>query len=213
MLPLRERVSSPSGGSSFLPSLFGRRRPDPHSPSPSASGRSRATATCPAPPPARDWQFSEIMAALARADGAATRRDIDAIAEICGRSRLSLADAHDDHRMPYGAVAGEAQEHAAGQEVGYGYVGSGYGAAAAAAFQPALARSLETVAEVRTPAASLRAADQRWPGSYVRDDGAHTARAVVRRSSGVAIGRGAEEREGSAEGRARRQLLKVSGGG
>ncbi|KAI4154266.1 MAG: hypothetical protein LQ340_001784 [Diploschistes diacapsis] len=59
------------------------------------------TRSLPVAPSPTSFSFSSILSSLASDPG--TQSDIDAIAEICGRSRLSLANEYAAHREPVGA--------------------------------------------------------------------------------------------------------------
>ena len=49
-------------------------------------------------PPVESFSFQDILASI----GPEAEDSIDAIAEICGRSKMSLAEEHGSHRPPYG---------------------------------------------------------------------------------------------------------------
>ena len=70
----------------------------------------------PSPPDPKQFSFASILAAL-DADTSA-QADIDAIAEICGRSRLSRADEYGAHRNPVGPVIVGAEGDAEDDEDG-----------------------------------------------------------------------------------------------
>lgn len=58
-------------------------------------------------PPLQSFSFQDILASI----DPEVRRSIDAIAEICGRSKLSLADEYGSHRPPQGALASQPEEN------------------------------------------------------------------------------------------------------
>ena len=64
--------------------------------------RSSSSLDSPSPilPAPANFSFDEILASI----GSEAHDSIDAIAEICGRSKLSLADEHASHRPPQGEV-------------------------------------------------------------------------------------------------------------
>lgn len=66
----------------------------------SSHGQDSDNSTIPPPPPPESFTFPSILASL---DPTATA-SIDAIAEICGRSKFSLADEHAAHLPPHGEV-------------------------------------------------------------------------------------------------------------
>lgn len=57
-------------------------------------------------PPLQSFSFQDILASI----DPEVRLSIDAIAEICGRSKLSLADEYGSHRPPQGALGSQPEE-------------------------------------------------------------------------------------------------------
>lgn len=57
-------------------------------------------------PPLQSFSFQDILASI----DPEVRPSIDAIAEICGRSKLSLADEYGSHRPPQGALVSHPEE-------------------------------------------------------------------------------------------------------
>lgn len=57
-------------------------------------------------PPLQSFSFQDILASI----DPEVRRSIDAIAEICGRSKLSLSDEYGSHRPPQGALTSQPEE-------------------------------------------------------------------------------------------------------
>lgn len=57
--------------------------------------------TSPKLPPIESFSFQDILASI----GPEANASIDAIAEICGRSKMSLAAEHSSHRPPHGQLA------------------------------------------------------------------------------------------------------------
>lgn len=57
-------------------------------------------------PPLQSFSFQDILASI----DPEVRLSIDAIAEICGRSKLSLADEYGSHRPPHGALTSQPEE-------------------------------------------------------------------------------------------------------
>lgn len=85
-------------------------------------GRSRVDKSCELPPLER-FSFQDILASI----DSDVKGSIDAIAEICGRSRMSLADQYGSHLPPqgeltalleHGQVPGsQSEDHVSGQEL------------------------------------------------------------------------------------------------
>ncbi|KAF2651283.1 hypothetical protein K491DRAFT_707140 [Lophiostoma macrostomum CBS 122681] len=99
--------SRPSSGVTsprLFPSMNGH---GPHNPSALSAGLARRSERLPA---VDDFSFSAIL----RAVDPEIRDAIDAIAEICARSRMSLADEYDAHLPPQGEITGTGPGWAAG---------------------------------------------------------------------------------------------------
>ena len=100
-------TDTPSESSTmYLSSPFSlRRHPhalDPSSPSHQPSISSQRSRPEHHIPPETHFSFADILTAAL--DEPAAQADVDAIAALCGRSRLSLASAHAAHRRPIGAL-------------------------------------------------------------------------------------------------------------
>ncbi|MCJ1278228.1 hypothetical protein MMC21_006043 [Puttea exsequens] len=66
----------------------------------------------PVPPPLGDFSFSDILASL----GPDADASIDAIAEICGKSKMSLAEEHSSHLPPQGNMSIQVRREASPAE-------------------------------------------------------------------------------------------------
>ena len=103
----------PSSTAMYLSSPFSSLRRHPptldHAASPSHHPHHHSSAAAPRSRPAHQvpaeahFAFADILSAAL--DAPAAQADVDAIAALCGRSRLSLASAHAAHRRPVGACA------------------------------------------------------------------------------------------------------------
>ncbi|KAF2276559.1 uncharacterized protein EI97DRAFT_442483 [Westerdykella ornata] len=89
----------------------------------SAGLASQSGSRTPQLPPVDDFSFSAIL----RAVDPEIRDAIDAIAEICARSRLSLADEYDAHLPPQGTITGTGTGIGQGWVVGRAALVSGRG--------------------------------------------------------------------------------------
>lgn len=186
-VPIPHQRGRPQMASSLIPAFFGRRRPTSSASSVTSSNFAAAN---PPPPGPAAFDFNSILNSL-DADTAA-QADLDAIAEICGRSRLSLANAHAHHRGPVGEVlADDVERSSAG---------------------------LETVRESGTPLwdeerrlggsrAGSAAGEERWRGDGSTDE-RETARLAGRGAVSGVVAYGTSPRT-EEEGRARRHLLRV----
>ena len=128
----------------------------------------------PRSPSPASFSFSSIFSSLS--DDAEAQADIDAIAEICGRSRLSLANEYGAHRQPVGPGADVTEPevqiiHADEADEGYGTgTGTVIAAAALETVDEASATSESEIARMGEGVNSISGAGRSQSASVVSEE-------------------------------------------